>query len=250
MWRACWLLLACLFAAPLAWAGEIPTFDQVKADYRPSDVALLDRHGEVIHRLRVDLHVRRLEWVALADISPALIAATIQAEDRHFYQHGGVDWPALAKVAVESLFGDKQRGASTLTMQLAAMLDPALKPKRYQRSYAQKWSQINAASELEQHWSKAQIIEAYFNLAFFRGELHGVGAAAAGLFKKRPDGLDEAESFLLASLLRGPNAAVAQVASRACRLAADMASGTACPEIRARAETTLDKIFIEPDVAL
>jgi penicillin-binding protein 1C len=62
------------------------------------------------------------------DISPALPAAVLQAEDQRFYEHNGVDWSAAAKAAWDNLFRTRPRGASTITMQLAALLDPALQP--------------------------------------------------------------------------------------------------------------------------
>ena len=51
----------------------MPSFNQVKADFQPSDTLILDRHGEIIQRLRTDASVRRGQWVALADVSPALV---------------------------------------------------------------------------------------------------------------------------------------------------------------------------------
>ena len=68
------LIAAC---ASSTWAAA--TFNEIKAAYAPSDTLILDRHGEVIHRLRTDATVRRGQWVALADISPALRTALVQA---------------------------------------------------------------------------------------------------------------------------------------------------------------------------
>jgi penicillin-binding protein 1C len=244
------LLAGVLLAAPAAGA-DLPSFDEVKAAWRPSEATLLDRNGEAIQRLRIDLHGRRLAWTPLARISPILVATVIQAEDKRFYEHGGVDWTALASAAIDSWFKDRRRGASTLTMQLVGQLDPALRPRRKQRSYAQKWDQIEQARALEKSWSKQQILEAYFNLVTYRGELQGVAAAAQGLFGKAPDGLDEAESLLLSSLLRSPDATPALVAKRACQLAETAGAKTACTVLQARAAADLGRAYdIAPDVAL
>ncbi len=91
---------------------------------------LLDRHGEVIHELRVDMHGRRLDWVTLSEVSPAFVQSVIRAEDKRFYDHSGVDWLALGDAALDSLFSSKPRGASTLSMQVAAMLEASLKPRQ------------------------------------------------------------------------------------------------------------------------
>ncbi len=229
----CWLFAALTASAALASAA-VPTPEQVRAAYRSSEAQLLDRHGEPMQSLRIDMKGRRLPWVALADISPALPAAVLQAEDQRFYQHEGVDWSAAGKAAWDNLFRSRPRGASTITMQLAALLDPRLQPAQQGRSWSQKWDQVQAARELDASWSKAQILEAYLNLVSYRGELQGVGAAARGLFDKAPSGLDLSEAMIMASLLRGPNAAPALVWQRACALSRELRAPATCSEIELR----------------
>ncbi|MRX07495.1 penicillin-binding protein 1C [Pseudoduganella sp. FT25W] len=226
-----------VFTIALALAGvahAAPTFDEVRAAYRSSDAELLDRHGEAIQSLRIDMKVRRLPWVALNDISPALPAAVLQAEDQRFYQHDGVDWNAAAKAAWDNLFRTRPRGASTITMQLAALLDPALQSSAQGRSWGQKWDQVKAARELDAQWSKQQIMEAYLNMVSYRGELQGVGAAARGMFAKAPSGLDASEAVILASLLRGPAAGQKVVSQRACALSQELRLPSTCSEIQLR----------------
>ena len=209
-----------LFALFSVAHAATPTYAEVRAAYRPSEAWLLDRHGEVIGARRVDGRVRRLEWVPLADLSPAMQQALVAAEDKRFYEHGGVDWQGLASAAFDNLkrgmAGRRLRGGSTLSMQLAAFLDPALKAGPSGKGLGQKWDQAFAARDLEAHWTKGQILEAYLNLAPFRGELVGIHAAAKGLFRKHPSGLTRPESLLLAALLRGTSASPAAVAKRAC----------------------------------
>ncbi|MBA5640003.1 penicillin-binding protein 1C [Duganella sp. LX20W] len=217
-------------AAP-AGAAAIPTPEQVRAAYMPSDAQLLDRHGQPVQSLRVNLRVRRLPWTALDDISPSLPGAVLQAEDQRFYQHDGVDLKAIGKAAWDNLWRKRARGASTVTMQLAAQLDPAIRGGAAGRSWGQKWDQMLAARQLEAGWSKPQILEAYLNLVSFRGELQGVGAAARGLFGKAPSGLNQTESVILASLLRAPEAPAPQVASRACALARELRLADSCAAI-------------------
>ncbi|HJV68290.1 penicillin-binding protein 1C, partial [Ideonella sp.] len=214
-------LLALAFALALALAGhagaaELPRFEQVRAAYRPSDSVLVDRHGEPLHTLRTDANVRRLEWVPLAEVSPALRTALLLSEDKRFYEHSGVDWSAVGAAAFGNLWNTRTRGASTLTMQLAGLLDPAHAGSAGGRSVGAKLSQAGGAWQLERQWRKDQILEAYLNLVPFRGELVGIGAMSATLFAKHPSGLDAQEAALAAALLRAPNALAPTVARRAC----------------------------------
>jgi penicillin-binding protein 1C len=211
--------LATLAGWVLVATTPVPSFDAVRSAYRPSDVPLLDRHGAVVYELRTDPGERRLAWTALADVSPALRHAVVAAEDHRFVHHRGVDVRALAGAAFARLTGGPARGASTLTMQLVALLDASLTSRGHQRTFGQKLRQIRAALALERRWSKDEILEAYLNRVGFRGELRGVGAAAAFVFGKAPHGLDAGEAWVLAALLQRPNAAADVVARRARALA-------------------------------
>jgi penicillin-binding protein 1C len=227
----------------IAAASYATSFQEVKNNYQASDAVLLDRNGEVIHELRVDPTGRRLNWTPLKDVSPALVKAVIHSEDKRFYHHHGVDWIAAGTVAVENLFSKKPRGASTITMQLASLLDDGLKPRSVRRTLARKWEQMQAARDLERTWSKDEILESYLNLVSFRGELQGITAASRGLFDKEPSGLDEAESTILAALIRSPNADVETTIDRAIVLAASMELFLKPGDIRTLAEKTLSRPY-------
>ena len=201
----------------------LPDFEAVRSSFRSSEMLLLDRHGEVLHRLRTDFQVRRGAWVALGDTSPALRMALLLSEDRRFHEHSGVDWWAVSAAAWGNLWHERTRGASTLTMQLAGLLDPALqRPASTARGLSQKWAQASAARELETRWRKDQILEAYLNLVPFRGEIVGIDALSHTLFGKSAHALNAPESALAAALIRAPNAPASRVAERACRLLQQM----------------------------
>ncbi len=210
-------LAALALAAPLA-AQALPSFEEVRAAHRPSDVVLLDRHGVPLQTLRVDRSVRRLAWVPIEEVSPALRRAIVLSEDRRFYEHSGVDWGAVAASAWGNLWATRTRGASTLTMQLAGLIDDGLARPAEGRSAVQKLGQAITATQLERRWRKTQILEAYLNSVPLRGELVGVGAIAQTLFAKHPSGLDDRESAVVAALVRAPNAAPERVAQRACEV--------------------------------
>ncbi|MBS0320351.1 MAG: transglycosylase domain-containing protein, partial [Proteobacteria bacterium] len=253
-------VFAAALAAPAvrAAASDAPSFASVRSGYASSDAVLLDRHGVELARIRVDHAARRGAWTPLAAMSPQLAAALVDGEDRRFYGHHGVDWTGFAVVAVDNLVrsaeGRNARGASTLTMQLAAMLDPAL-GSGGQRSLGQKWDQVQAALRLERTWTKPQILEAYLNLATFRGELAGVRAASTQLFGKDPSGVDRDEAALLVALLRAPSATPGVVAQRACALLRDEARASGgddmavdCERARQLAMTRLNaRTAVAPD---
>ena len=211
LFAAAWMLAS-------AQAMAMPTFKEVKASYTSSDAQVVDRHGELLQRVRTDATVRKGAWVTLQDISPALRTALVLSEDQRFYEHSGVDWRAVSAAAWGNMWNNKTRGASTITMQLAGLLDEDLKRGAGGRSVVQKIEQTVAAQVLESGWRKDQILEAYLNLVPFRGELVGIEALSQTLFAKAPHGLDKREAAVAAALVRAPNAKAQQVAQRACKV--------------------------------
>jgi penicillin-binding protein 1C len=195
---------------------SVPAFATVVAEWVPSDAVLLDRHGEAIDRERMDYQVRRGEWTPLDAVSPALRAAIVDGEDRRFWRHAGVDGAALLAAVRDRGFSQRRRGASTITMQVAALLDPRVRAGSSGGAWRRKIAQMRMARALESRWSKPQILEAYLNLLGFRGELQGIGAASQVLAGKAPSGLSLPESLVLAALLPAPRASSDRVAQRAC----------------------------------
>jgi penicillin-binding protein 1C len=239
-WRRVALAVAAVIAIAAAWiaGGGTPpsrSHAEIRAAYQSSEAQLLDRHGALIHELRIDEQRRRLQWTPIGDVSPALIDAVVRAEDRRFHSHRGVDWLGAAAALWSNVSdGGARRGASTITMQLAAQIDAALRPQGGKRTLAQKWAQIQHARGLERAWTKPQILEAYLNLITYRGELQGIAAASRGLFDKEPGGLTRPEAAVLAALIRAPNADADAVARRACLLDAQLGAESAAARSAAR----------------
>jgi penicillin-binding protein 1C len=249
--------LALLFVATISglearYGGvAVPSFAAVRAAHPSSEATLVDRRGEVVQEVRIDRQVRRLAWTPLGAISPALIDAVIASEDRRFFAHGGVDLRALAAACGSFVRGDRRRGASTITMQLARLIAGAGAPRAPRRTLAAKLWQVRAARALESSWSKREILEAYLNLVDFRGELQGVAAASGVLYGKAPHGLDGAEAVALAALIRSPNAEPAKVTRRARSLALDVTSPVSGSEIAAAVATALEApLRRAPQIAL
>ena len=229
---------AALVVAAFATAAQaLPSFAEVKAAHRPSDFTLVDRAGTPIQTLRVDNTVRRLAWTRLAEMSPALLTAIVLSEDRRFWEHGGVDWQAAVHSAWTNLWNTRTRGASTLTMQLAGLLDDGLARPSGGRSVVQKLGQAVTAARLERSWKKSEILEAYLNSVPYRGEIVGIEALAQTLFGKHPSGLDAHEAAIAAALVRSPNARPAEVGERACAVL--RLQRLDCSGVHALAETAL-----------
>lgn len=235
-----WLALALLIlvtAAHLATRPPaMPDFVDVRANWQPSEAWLYDRDGQLLDSERVNFERRRLAWVPLDGISPAVRTAVVQSEDRRFWSHGGVDWLAIASAARTRLnpgeTGGRSRGASTLPMQLAAFLDPTL-AQPGQRDWRKKIRQMRAAQLLAGNWSREEMLEAYFNLVPLRGEAQGIGAGAQSLFGKPPADMTRTDAALFAGLLPNPAASAEALARRACRIA----QAKDCTAIRAAAAT-------------
>ena len=205
------------FCVSLAFAPyDVVPFAEVRAGWRSSDAWLLDRNGEPLARVRIDKNRRRGDWAELNDVSPAFLSAALAAEDRRYREHRGVDWLGMLGALWDTGAGGR-RGGSTISMQLAAWLNPEL-ARSGQRNTVQKWRQMRQALAIEREWSKDQVLEAWLNLTPFRGEVEGIDAAARSLIGKRPGGLDRVDSAVLAALIRSPNAAPSLVARRACAL--------------------------------
>jgi len=228
------LLVAVLALDFLTMPPPMPDYASVRAAWRPSEAWLYDRNGVLIDSSRVDFARRRLGWTPLDKVAPPVAEALVAAEDHRFYAHGGVDWLATLAALRDRLQGKPSRGASTLSMQVAGFLAPGL-ARPGARGWLDKIRQMRAGLAIDGAWSKPQILEAYLNLAGYRGEAQGVGAAALGLFGKTPDALSRDDALLLVALLPDPQAGAATVARRACA----MARGRDCATFEAAAYSML-----------
>ena len=112
--------------APILIMPSIPvlSFEEVRKRFTASETVLLDRFGKHLHITRTDYTGRRLSWIKLEDMSPALIDLIVLAEDKRFWSHSGVDAIAILSSIVRAVSSFKSpHGASTLTMQLGGLLD-------------------------------------------------------------------------------------------------------------------------------
>ena len=220
-------------AALFLWLYRPPHFNTVKSSYTSSEQILVDRQGRVLEETRVEKKFRRLSWVELDQISEPMSEALTRAEDRRFYSHFGIDLLAMTKAFYQRVFQHQTRGASTISMQLYGLLEPSIAGRKglaTRRDFLTKIRQMIGAMALERYWSKKQILEAYFNLIHFRGELQGVNAAALGFFDKTPLALTRADAATLVAMIRAPSSQVTLIKNRACTILQNW-PGAQCEEL-------------------
>src|SRR5262245_41470371 len=139
-------------------------------------------------------------FTPLDRISPQLIRATLEHEDRFFWEHPGVNPIAAIRAFWHFARGEKRGGASTITMQLAR-----LSSHGETRTVRGKLSQMLHALELERHYSKSELLEAYLNLAPYGRNIEGVGAASEIYFGKEAAQLSVHEAIALSLIPQSPS---------------------------------------------
>jgi penicillin-binding protein 1C len=153
----------------------------------------------------------------LADVDPRFFAMLLAYEDKRFRAHGGVDPLALARAAIQLAGSGRIRsGGSTLTMQVARLLEP-----RSGRSFAAKLRQIVRAIEIERALSKDHILTLYLDLAPYGGNIEGIRAASLAYFGKEPRRLSLGEAALLVALPQSPELRRPDRSAAAARAARD-----------------------------
>lgn len=160
------------------------------------------RDGTVLHAWLTADQQWRIK-TGLKEITPELKQAIVYKEDKHFYHHPGINALAVGRAIVNNVFHLRRTsGASTITMQVARMLEP--KP----RTYIGKCIEMFRALQLEVHYSKDEILQLYLNLVPYGSNIQGVKAAALLYFGKTPDQLSLAEITALSIIPNRPNSLV------------------------------------------
>ena len=187
--------MAAAFAVALRW---VP-FPEDELKRLPAAVVLADRHGEP---LRVRLGAGGMDCRPGYQPEPDhwIAKAMIAAEDRRFWTHAGVDPVALARAMGQNLLaGRRVSGASTISTQVIRMAEPR------RRTLRTKVIEAFRALQLEQRYSKQEILGHYLDRAPFGGNIVGIEAAARRYFGKGAANLSLAEAALLAGLPQSPS---------------------------------------------
>lgn len=141
------------------------------------------------------------EWIELDRISPYLIEATINTEDKNFYKHKGFDYLRILKALyVNIISGSTQQGASTITQQYAKnlFLD-------FDKTWARKWDEMWYTIEIETHYSKDEILEGYLNTINYGHGMYGIENASQFYFNKSASDLTLAEAAMLTGIPKSPS---------------------------------------------
>jgi penicillin-binding protein 1C len=189
---------ASLIGAFVLWVVSLPPLPLAQA--RQVSTTIVDRNGKLLRAYAMADGRWRLQVDARKDVDPTYLKLLLAYEDQRFRAHHGVDPLALGRAALQIISrGHIVSGGSTITMQLARLMEP-----RRERSVYAKLRQIVRAIEIEHELSKDQILNLYLAMAPFGGNLEGVRAASIAYFGKEPKRLTLAESALLVALPQSP----------------------------------------------
>ena len=150
---------------------------------------------------RVDEITNQDNFVKFEDMSSYYINAVISVEDHRFYDHGPVDFIAIARATFTNVKnGQLQEGGSTITQQVAKNIVFS-----QEQTWLRKIGEIFAAYDLEKNYSKKEIFELYVNTAYFGDGYYGIHDASYGYYNKSPKDLNLSESSMLAGVPNAPS---------------------------------------------
>ncbi len=189
------------------WARDLPEVPDLAhwRSHAPQTTLVLAADGSHLAELpfRDGTVIGHRTLVALDALPPQLVQAVLAAEDVRFFQHRGVDYPAIARAALENYrAGHVVEGASTITQQVARNLLP--QDIGHERSIRRKVREALLARALERRWTKRDVLETYLDFVFLGEGAYGVVAGARAYFDREVGELDLAQSALLAGLIQAP----------------------------------------------
>ncbi len=195
--------LAVVAAIGATYSGIEYTKTQIGAppllEAQDLSITVVDRNDRLLRPFTTSDGRWRLP-VGLDDVDPRYVQMLFAFEDRRFYEHGGVDLAAIARAGLQmATNGRIVSGASTLTMQVARLID-----QRHEKTAGGKVRQIARALQLEAMLSKREILDLYLLLAPFGGNIEGVRAASLAYFGKEPKRLSVGQAALLVALPQSP----------------------------------------------
>ena len=167
--------------------------------HQPPSTMVLDRNGEWLRAFIASDESWHIPEPSLDEISPQLRTAVLTYEDRWFYRHFGINLFSIVQAAIDNIKAGKiVRGGSTITMQVARMMEPKA------RTVPNKLVEMFRALQLELAYSKDEILTLYFNMAPYGGNIVGSAAASRIYFNKSQDRLSLGEAALLAAIPNSP----------------------------------------------
>ena len=184
-----------------SYAGDLPSLNHLSAQNLPQTTRIYARDGVTVLEER---YQQRRTVVPLNQISWDLRHATISIEDRDFYNHGAVNPVRMLAAGLYDVVHQRAaQGGSTITQQLVK--NYLLSDSASSRSLDRKARELILSVELEQQYSKDQILEMYLNTIFYGNQSFGVEAASQTYFGKSARSLDLAEASFIAGLPQRPS---------------------------------------------
>ena len=200
------LLLVALGVFIYFWLfAGLPSIDQLQAGMALPSTRIYDRRGRLLYEIIADTETGgRNTALPLSEIPQHCINAIVSVEDANFYSHPGVDVVGIARALWINLQGGEVlAGGSTITQQVARnlLLDPQ---QRAERSLQRKLREAILAVQLQNAYSKDEVLALYLNQSYFGNLAYGIEAAAQAYFGKGAGDLSLAECSLLAGLVQLP----------------------------------------------
>ena len=189
------------FYLMVAWGffGQVPDREEIKKIRNISATEVFDSGGKVIGKY----YVQDRSPVSIGEISPELIKTLIVVEDQRFFDHSGVDMRGVLRVLVKTiLMGDRSAGGgSTISQQLAKNLYPR-QDHAYLYYPINKMREIVIAQNIEEQYSKGEILELYLNTVSFGLDIYGIESAANRFFNKKASEVNWDEAAVLVGMLK------------------------------------------------
>ncbi len=182
---------------------DLPSVSQLENPKSSLASQVFAADGKVLGRYYTENRVP----VGYDELSPHLISALIATEDERYFEHSGIDFPALGRVAVKTvLLGQRSSGgASTITQQLAKLLFTEHRATSLTKRVFQKLKEWIIAVRLERKYTKVEIIAMYLNKFDFINGAYGIKAASEIYFGKPQDSLAVQEAAMLVGMLKNPS---------------------------------------------
>lgn len=189
-------LITIILGTTIVYGAPLPKDFREKLENMRSASAVYDRNGKLIGNL---YHYRRI-WTPISKVTSHLQNAVVAVEDSRFYSHKGIDFRGIARATVNNLKpGGYMEGGSTITQQLAK-----ISLLTSERTISRKFKDMSLAVQIEQTYSKKEILELYLNSIYLAHGNVGVEAASRYYFNKTANELKLEEAALIAGMIRSP----------------------------------------------
>jgi penicillin-binding protein 1A len=200
MWRLYFMGIVGLFllfgGAALEWYGPMPNLQQLENPRTNLATQIISSDGEILGKYYLDDNRTPITY---EELPQNMVQALIATEDERFYEHAGIDWKGTLRAFA---YLGKRGGASTITQQLARQIFVGVRSRNKIKAVLQKAQEWVIAVQLEQRYTKNEILSLYLNKYDFGYQADGVRSAAKIFFNKTPQTLSIEESATLVGMLK------------------------------------------------